>query len=166
VASVVFSEWVEDAIAGISPGSAFSLVVEAVGTLAVPVAAGIAILRYGLYDIDRIVNRTLVYALLTAVLGAAYVVIVTVAGTLLEGSDVVTAGATLTIAALFQPLRRRIQSFIDRRFYRRKYDAVRTVEAFSARLRDEVDLEAMRLDLLTVVHETMKPARASLWFRR
>ena len=106
----------------------------------IPVAIGIAILKYRLYDIDRIINRTLVYGALTAILGAAYALIVTVAGAILQGSEIVTAGGTLAVAALFQPLRRRIQGFIDRRFYRRKYDAARTVDDFSSRLRNEVDL--------------------------
>ena len=131
----------------------------------IPVAIGIAILRHRLYDIDVIINRALVYGALTLMLGAAYVLIVTVAGTLLRGSDVVTAAATLAVAALFRPLKRRIQGFIDRRFYRRKYDAVRTVEAFSTRLRDEVDLETMRADLVATVANTMQPTHASLWLR-
>jgi hypothetical protein len=135
------------------------------GVAALPIGTGIAILKYRLYDIDFIINRTLVYGALTAILGAAYIVVVTVAGTVLEGSALVTAGATLTVAALFQPLRQRIQSFIDRRFYRRKYDAVRTAEALSAQLRDEVNLEAMRADLVAAVQETMQPRRVSLWLK-
>ena len=135
----------------------------AVGTL--PVSAGIAILRYRLYDIDVIINRTLVYSALTAILGGAYILIVTVAGTVLKGSALVTAAATLVVAALFRPLRRRIQGFIDRRFYRRKYDAVRTVETFSARLRDEVDLEATRGELLAAVQETVQPRNLWLWMK-
>ena len=131
----------------------------------IPVAIGIAVLKHGLYEIDVIINRTLVYGALTAILATAYALIVTIAGTVLQGSEIVTAGATLAVAALFQPLRRRIQGFIDRRFYRRKYDAARTVEAFSSRLRNEVDLEAMRADLLGAVHETMQPRRVSLWLR-
>jgi hypothetical protein len=130
-----------------------------------PIAIGVAILRYRLYEIDFIINRALVYGALTAVLGSAYAVIVTVAGTILQGSDIVTGGATLTVAALFQPLRRRIQGFIDRRFYRRRYDAARTVEAFSIRLRNEVDVEAMRTDLLASVQKTMQPRTISLWLR-
>jgi hypothetical protein len=135
------------------------------GFAALPVATALAILRYRLYDIDRIINRTLVYGAVTTMLGAAYAVIVTVAGTVLQGSDVVTAAATLTVAALFQPLRRRTQGFIDRHFYRRKYDAAKTVDSFSSRLRDEVDLETMRADLLSVVQETMQPRRVSLWLK-
>lgn len=131
-----------------------------------PIAIGASILRYRLYDIDRLVNRTLVYGVLTAVLGGAYALVVTLAGTLLHGSAVVTAAATLAIAGLFRPLRGRTQAFIDRRFYRRKYDAARIVEEFSGRLKDEVDLERMRVDLMAVVRETMEPGRVSLWLKQ
>jgi len=138
---------------------------DTIGNLALPVAASIAILKYRLYDIDRIINRTLVYGALTAILAGAYVVIVAVAGTFVPGSALITAAATLAVAALFQPLRRRIQAFIDRRFYRSRFDAVRTLDAFSSRLRDEVDLEEMRTHLLAAVHDTMHPQRASVWLR-
>lgn len=131
-----------------------------------PLATGAAIMRYRLYDIDRIINRTLVYGALTAILGGAYVLIVTLTSTVLQGSAIVTAAATLTAAALFRPLRGRIQGFIDRRFYRRKYDAARTLEDFSALLRDEVDLERMRAGLMAVVRTTMEPAHASLWLKQ
>ena len=133
-----------------------------------PIAMSIAILRHRLYDIDLIVNRALVYGLLTALLTAIYTLSVVVIPRVLRvggDSELVVAGSTLVVAAMLQPLRRRIQSFIDRRFYRHKYDAARTVEAFSTRLRDEVDLEAMRADLLTAIHETMQPRRVSLWLR-
>ena len=133
--------------------------------LGLPIAISIAVLKHDLYEIDVLINRTLVYGALTAILGAAYASIVTIAGTILEGSEIVTAGATLAVAALFQPLRRRVQDFIDRGFYRRKYDAARTVEAFSSRLRNEVDLEVMRADLLAAVQETMQPRRVSLWLK-
>ena len=137
-----------------------------IAVLAIPVAMGVAILRYRLYDIDVIINRALVYGGLTALLGGAYVAVVTVAGTLMRGSQIATAGATLAVAALFRPLRRRVQGFIDRRFYRRRYDASRTLDAFSARLRDEVDLEAMRAELVLAVQDTMQPRLVSMWLKQ
>jgi hypothetical protein len=131
-----------------------------------PVAIGVAVLRYRLYDLDRIISRTLAYGLLTVLLGLGYAGAVLGLGRLLpEGSSLVVAAATLAVAALFQPLRRRVQQLVDRRFNRRRYDATRTVEAFSARLRDQVDLDALHGELLAVVDQTMQPTRASLWFR-
>jgi uncharacterized membrane protein YbhN (UPF0104 family) len=135
-----------------------------------PVAVGIAILRYRLYDIDRLINRTLVYGLLTAILGLAYAGAVLVLGQVFGGvtedpPSWAMAGATLAVAALFQPARRRIQAVVDRRFNRRKYNAVQTVEAFSARLRHQVDLDTLSAELLAVVDQTMQPSTASLWLR-
>jgi hypothetical protein len=136
----------------------------------IPVAIGIAVLRYRLYDIDRIINRTLVYGALTALLGVVYAGIVLTLGQLFGGlgedpPSWVVAGATLAVAALFQPARRRIQAVVDRRFNRRKYNATKTVEAFSLRLREEVNLDTLSADLLTVVDQTMQPTRVSLWLR-
>jgi hypothetical protein len=136
----------------------------------VPIAAGIAILRYRLYDIDRLINRTLVYGALTALLGAVYAAAVLVGGQLFGGVGAnppswAVAAATLAVAALFQPARRRIQAVVDRRFNRHKYDAARTVEAFSTRLRDQVDLDTLSAELLAVVDQTMEPTRVSLWLR-
>ena len=131
-----------------------------------PLATGAAILRYRLYDIDRIVSRTLAYALLTVLLGLGYAAVALGLGRLLgRGSSLAVAGATLAVAALFQPLRRRVQALVDRRFNRRRYDAARTVEHFATRLRDQVDLQALHGELLTVVDQTMQPTRASLWLR-
>ncbi len=136
----------------------------------VPIAVGIAVSKYRLYDIDIIINRTLVYGSLTATLIAVYfggIVVLQRVFVLLTGqqSTLAVVASTLMIAALFNPLRRRIQSFIDRRFYRRKYDAAKTLEVFSAKLRDETDLKALSDDLVGVVRETMQPAHVSLWLR-
>jgi hypothetical protein len=132
----------------------------------VPVAAGIAILRYRLYDIDRLINRTLVYAALTAILGAVYAAVVLVLGQLSGGvggelPSWAVAGATLAVAALFQPARRRVQAVVDRR----KYDAAKTIEAFSARLREQIDLDTLEAELLSGVAQTMEPTTVSLWLR-
>jgi hypothetical protein len=140
-------------------------------TPAVPIAAALAILKYRLYDIDIIINRTLVYGALTAVLALVYVAGVAGVGGLVRAAtgqdknNVVIAASTLAVAALFRPARSRVQAFIDRRFYRRKYDAARTLELFSTRLREEIDLESLTTELLEVVQDTMEPARISLWLR-
>ena len=142
------------------------------GFAAMAVAIGVAVLRYGLYEIDLIINRTLVYGSLTVMLALMYFGGVTATQAIyrtLSGQEqqpqLAIVFSTLVIAALFTPLRRRIQAFIDRRFYRKKYDAAKTLEAFSAKLRDETDLDALRDDLMSVVRESMQPAHVSLWLR-
>jgi hypothetical protein len=136
-------------------------------SLGLLIAIAVAVLKYRLYDIDRVINRTLVYGSLTAVLGLGYTTLVVVLGQLVGGerSNLVIAGATLATAALFQPARRRIQAAVDRRFNRRRYNTAMTIQEFSARLRDEVDLEALSAHLLTVVDQTMEPTHTSLWLR-
>jgi hypothetical protein len=131
-----------------------------------PVAIGAAVLRYRLYDLDRIISRTLAYGLLTLLLGGGYAAVVLGLGQLLgRDSSLVVAAATLAVAAVFQPARRRIQQAVDRHFNRRRHDAAETVQAFSDRLRDQVDLDTLRGALLAVVEETMQPTQASLWLR-
>ncbi len=138
--------------------------------MSIPVSMGIAMLRYRLWDIDILINRTLVYVSLTALLTLLYFGLIFALQSLFQGmfhqnNAVAIVVSTLVIAALFQPLRHHIQRFIDRRFYRRKYDAAKTLEAFSATLRNEVDLGQLREQLLNVVQETMQPAHVSLWLR-
>jgi hypothetical protein len=139
------------------------------GLLAIPAAVAAAILRYRLYDIDVVVNRTLVYGGLTALLGATYLLTVLVLqlviNPLTEDSHLAVAGSTLAVAALFGPGRGRIQRVVDRRFYRHKYDATLTLARFSAHLRDEVDIDSLRGELLGVLSETMRPMHLSLWLR-
>src|SRR5215204_5906222 len=142
------------------------------GLMVIPVSVGIAIMRYRLYDIDRIINRTLVYGSLTALLALVYLGGVTATQALIRTitsqeqlPQLVVVASTLIIAALFNPLRRRIQSIIDRSFYRKKYDAAKTLVGFSVKLREETDLEALNDELVGVVRETMQPAHVSLWLR-
>ena len=136
---------------------------------AVPVSVGIAMLKFRLYDIDVIINRTLIYGTLTAVLGIVYFALVVllqrITDALTSSSDLAVAGSTLAVAGLFRPARARVQAFIDSRFYRRKYDAVRVLDLFATSLRADVDLDHVRLNLLSVVRETMQPEHASLWLR-
>ena len=137
-----------------------------VGVLFLPLATGAAILRYRLYDLDRIISRTLAYGLLTLLLGAGYAVVALILGQLAgQDSSLAVAGATMAVAALFQPLRRRTQAAVDRRFNRRRHDATRVIEEFGARLRDQVDLDTLTGELLAVITQTMQPTRASLWLR-
>src|SRR5262249_8547538 len=138
--------------------------------LAIPVAIGVAMLRYRLYEIDRVISRTIVYGALTVILGAAYAGLVlagqAVFSSFAGSSNLVIAVSTLVVAALFLPLRSRVQRVVDRRFYRRRYDAARTLERFGARLREQVELERLRADLQNVVSDAMQPAHVSLWLRK
>jgi hypothetical protein len=147
---------------GLAPPDAFALPM----LLAVPLAIAVAVLRYRLWDLDRLISRTVTYTAVTALLVLPYLAIVAAIPRLTQGSgSLAVAAATLAVAALFQPLRRRVQSAVDRRFNRRRYDAARTLDAFAARLRDQVDLDALHTELLGVVDQTMQPTQASLWLR-
>lgn len=141
----------------------------AISVSTLPIALGIAMLKYRLYEIDRLINRTLVYAVLTAVLGAAYVGLVlggqALFSTFAGGSNLAIAASTLVVAALFLPVRSRVQHFVDRRFYRRRYDAERTLEGFGARLREQIELETLRGELRGAVEETMQPTHVAVWLR-
>jgi hypothetical protein len=166
------------AVAGILAGTTMAVLgwddvgntVVVLGILGIPVAIGIAMLRYRLYDVDRVISRTLTYGLLTVALGAAYGGLVLAGQALFSsfagGSDLAIAVSTLFVAALFLPVRARSQRFVDRRFYRRRYDAQRTLESFAARLREQVDLDTLAGELGAVVDEAMQPAHVGLWLRR
>jgi hypothetical protein len=170
VATTVFSEWIEGMV-GIGPSSAASVLVEAIGILAVPLATGVAVLKYRLYDIDLIINRTLVYGALTAVLVLVYLGGVVGVGGLVremtgqEKNNLVVAASTLAVAGLFRPARIRIQAFIDRRFYRSRYDAQQTIANFSAKMREQIDLDSLTSEMAAVVRETVQPTHVSLWLR-
>jgi hypothetical protein len=166
-AAVVAAVGIPVAMAGISIDSAPVVGVAVLGSAAVLcLAIAVAILRYRLYDLDRVISRTIAWGLLTLLLGGGYAVVVLGVGQLLgQSSSLAVAAATLAVAAAFQPARRRIQQAVDRRFNRRRHDAARTVAAFAARLRDQVDLDALHTELLEVVGQTMQPTRASLWLR-
>jgi hypothetical protein len=166
-AAVVAAAGIPVAVAGISIDSQAVVGVAVLGSAAVLcLAITAAILRYRLYDLDRIVSRTVAYGLLTLLLGLGYAAVVLGLGRLLpDSSTLAVAAATLAVAALFQPARRRIQQVVDRRFNRRRHDAGRIIEAFGAHLRDQVDLDALRGELLAVVDQTMQPTQASLWLR-
>ena len=154
------------ALVGLQAPRLWNAVLETLSFGALYTAVGVAVLRYRLYDIDRLLSRTLSYGLLTVLLGGGYAGLVLGLGQLLgRDSSLAVAGATLAVAAVFQPARRRIQAAVDRRFNRRRYDAVRTIGAFSARLRDQLDLDTLSTELLGVVDQTMEPTWASLWLR-
>ena len=153
------------AVAGLLTGMA-GVVITYFAVLCVPVGVAVAVLRYRLWDLDRLVSRTVTYALVTALLVVPYLLILPATSRLAAGSgSLAVAAAPLAVAAAFQPLRRRVQDLVDRRFNRRRYDAARTVEHFAARLRDQVDLTALEAELLAVADQTMQPTRASLWLR-
>jgi hypothetical protein len=153
----------------VGPSEVVRYVVWLSAVLLIPVSVGVAILRYRLYDLDRVISRTLVYASLTLILGAAYIGLVLVGqavfSSFADGGDLAIAISTLVVAALFLPLRSRVQRLVDRRFYRRRYDAQGTLEAFGSRLREHVDLETLTADLRGVVDETMQPVHLSIWLR-
>ena len=170
----MFASFVFPSGAWFAPGSPLWLDLVSYGALltftGVPISVGIAILRHRLYDIDLVINRALVYGSLTAALAGVYLGSVVILQYLFrvltgQGSQLAIVASTLAIAVLFDPLRRRVQGFVDRRFYRRKYDARQTLEGFSARLRDETDLDALNAELVEVVRETVQPVHASLWLR-
>jgi len=153
------------AVVGLLVGMA-GVVVTYFAVLCVPVGVAVAVLRYRLWDLDRLVSRTVTYAVVTGLLVLPYLLILPVVTRLAgEAGGLAVAAATLTAAALFAPLRRRVQDLVDRRFNRRRYDAARTVETFTVRLRDQLDLDALEAELLAVVDQTMQPTQVSLWLR-
>jgi hypothetical protein len=156
-------------VAAVAHFSAFVGAVFGLELIALPIAVGIAVLRYRLYEIDRIISRTIVYAVLTVVLGAAYVGLVLAGQALFSsfagGSNLAIAVSTLVVAALFLPARTRVQAFVDRRFYRSRYDARRTLEEFGSRLREHVEIERLQSEIQDVVRQTMQPTHVSLWMR-
>jgi hypothetical protein len=156
-------------VAGLTGDGIVSALTWDVGMMAIPVAVTVGILRYRLFDVDLLISRTLVYGVLTVLLGAAYAGLVlagqAVFSSFAGGSNLAIAVSTLVVAALFLPLRGRVQRLVDRRFYRRRYDAERTLEAFGARLRDEIELDLLRADLQDVVRDTVQPVHVSLWLR-
>jgi hypothetical protein len=169
-AAIAFGLWL---LAFVSPRGTIANLAQAasvVGIGLLPVAIGIAVTRYRLYDIDVLIRRTLIYAGVSALLAAAYIGGVALFQTILApftaGSGVAVAISTLAVVALFQPVRRRIQSAVDHRFYRAKYDAERTLDAFAARLREQIDLASLERELVGVVNDTMQPVHASLWLRK
>jgi hypothetical protein len=166
-AAVVAAAGIPVAMAGISIDSAAVVGVAVLGSATVLcLAIGAAILRYRLYDLDRIVSRMVAYGLLTVLLGLAYAGVVLSLGRLVgRDSSLVVAAATLAVAAVFQPARRRVQAAVERRFNRRRQDAARIIEGFAARLRDQVDLDTLAAEVLAAADQTMQPTRASLWLR-
>ena len=166
-AAVVAGTGIPVAVVGISIDSAAVVLAAVLGSAAVLcLAIAAAVLRYRLYDLDRVISRTIAYGLLTVLLGGGYAAVVLSLGQLLgQNSSLVVAGATLAVAAVFQPARRRVQELVDRRFNRRRYDAVQTIVAFSARLQDKVDLDTLSAELLAVTDQTMQPTQVSLWLR-
>jgi hypothetical protein len=166
---LVAATLVPSTILSLSTGTAARIAEGAlmVAIVTVPVAVAVAVLKYRLYDIDRVISRTLAYAIVTGLLAGIYAGLVLLATQVFRfHSTVAVAASTLAVAALFNPLRRRVQHVIDRRFNRARYDADRTVAAFAARLKDEVDLDSIRDDLAGAVHQTLEPAHVSVWISR